>query len=368
MKINILYLIMLLGDGGTEKQLVRLIHGLDTNRFAPHVCTLLPSEAHFDELDIPKLELRFTSFVRFSIVRNLLQLARFIREHDIHIVQTFFQDPCLLAALLKPFHHRVRLVGSLRDMGFWRNRRENMKMRLAYPAYTGFVANSEAVKAHFVQADGLDPQRIEVIHNGIDRADLPPVLPWGERQAPPLVGIVANLNRRVKRVGDFLAMAAVVHARRPDVRFAVLGDGWLREQLEAQARAAGLQDVVEFKGMVTEPLPLVRHFRVGVITSESEGLCNAIIEYMACGVPVVATGAGGNPELVEEGVNGFLVPVGAVEAMAEKVLTILDASDLAGRLAQNAAARAAADFSLERMVEKFQAYYQRIFTGSPCAR
>ena len=118
MKVNILYIIEKLGMGGTEKQLLQRIHHVDRSQFRPHVCTLQQSEAYFEELDIPKLCLGFRSFTHPSVLALTAQLSRFIRRHNILIVQTFFQDPSLLGAMIKLIH-RIKLIGSFRDLGFW---------------------------------------------------------------------------------------------------------------------------------------------------------------------------------------------------------------------------------------------------------
>ena len=108
---NILYMIQFLGHGGTEKQLVQLILGLQGGRFRPHLCTLMPSGGYFDELAVPKIHLQFRSFLNPSLLSRMVRLSAFIRRHNIHIVQTFFQDPFLLAAMLKPWHS-FKLIGS----------------------------------------------------------------------------------------------------------------------------------------------------------------------------------------------------------------------------------------------------------------
>ncbi len=322
MPINILYMIDSLQYGGTEKQLYELINGLDRSEFCPYVCTLKQSSRIAEEIDVPVLQLPYKSFLHPSVFFVLQKLSAFIRENNIDIVQTFFQDPFLLAALSKPFH-KAKLVGSFRDLGFWRTRSETLKMRLSYPFFTGFIANSQAVKRHFVETDGIAEEKIKVIYNGINLKSVSQ-LPCRDRESMPIVGIVANCNRPVKRVDDFIRAAALVHKQWPDVRFQVVGDGNLRPELETLCATLGIREYVEFVGNVPNPLDYIRQFTVGVITSETEGFCNAILEYMACGVPVVATNTGGNPELVEDKVNGYLFAVKDVNMLSEKIGLILD--------------------------------------------
>lgn len=357
--INILYIIDNLGHGGTERQLMELIRGLDRDRFRPHLCTLKPSTALYDELDIPKITLDFVSFLHPSIFGNLLTLYRFIRKNRISIIQTFFQDSFLLAAIIKPFH-KAKMIGSFRDLGFWRTPSESLKMRLAYPFFDGFIANSRAVKEHFAQVDGISRAKIVVIYNGFDMSSLPCDLAHPKSADHPIVGIVANLNRTVKRVDDFIHAAALVHKKLPHVRFVVIGDGHLRDDLEDLTNYLGLKDNIQFAGRINNPLGVISTFNVGVITSETEGFCNAIIEYMACRVPVVATDGGGNRELVINQSNGFLVPVGDYRDIADKVLKLLVDENLASYLGGNGLETVKNSFTIDGMVTCYDNLYNSI--------
>jgi glycosyltransferase involved in cell wall biosynthesis len=358
--INVLYLIDSLTHGGTERQLVELIRHLDPQHVRPHLCTLKSSDGLFDELPVPKQCFQFSSFAKPSLFGVMQRLIRYIRHHNIHIVQTFFQDPCLLAALVKPFTG-VKLIGSFRDLGFWRTPVESRKMKWAFPLFDGFIANSQAVKSHFCHMDGLAPERVTVIYNGFDFSSLPAgISKTATPNQAPVVGIVANLNRPVKRVQDFIAAAALIYRQRPDVRFMVIGGGHLKSDLQQQAAELGIAANITFTGMVPDPLTYISGFDVGVVTSETEGFCNAIIEYMASGLPVVATRVGGNVEMVQEGVNGFLYDVGKIDELAAMVLHLFDHPAERPRIMAENRATASKRYSMEAMVTQTTACYQEV--------
>ena len=362
--MNVLYLIDSLTHGGTERQLVELIGHLDPARVRPHLCTLKPSHGLYGSLSIPKQCLDFTSFLHPSLLRSLKRLASFIRLNRIHIVQTFFQDPFLLGALVKPITG-IKLIGSFRDLGFWRTPAESRKIRMAYPLFDGFIANSQAVKEHFCTIDKIAPQKIEVIYNGFNAASIPEKTPGRNEDAGPIVGIVANLNRSVKRVHDFISAAALIHRQRPATSFLVVGGGHLQADLERQAVALGIGAATTFTGMVENPLDYIVRFNVGVTTSETEGFCNALIEYMACGVPVVATRAGGNIEMVRDGENGFLYDVGKIDQLSSFVQTLLEDKALHAGIAIRNREMARQRFSIEAMAGRTIDYYERVMAGGP---
>ncbi|WP_432519796.1 glycosyltransferase [Kineococcus sp. SYSU DK006] len=185
--------------------------------------------------------------------------------------------------------------------------------------------------------------RAVLVHNGLDLADFPFTAPTGRPRT------VAAVGRLVPKKGfaDLLDAIALLHAAGDPVRLRLAGSGACERELRAQARAAGLHDVVEFLG----PLPqhevheLVRSAAVFaapcVVAADGDrdGLPTVVLEAMALGTPVVATTVTGIPEAVEDGVSGLLVPPGEPLALAAALRTVLDAPALATRCARAARAR-----------------------------
>ena len=145
----------------------------------------------------------------------------------------------------------------------------------------------------------------------------------------------------IKRVDLLLDAVACVRQTLPDVRVEIIGEGVLRDPLEQHARRLGLASNVRFVG----PQPKVRDWltraRVFVLTSDSEGLALALVEAMLCGLPVVCANVGDLPDLVEDGVNGYLVGLRTPEAFAERIVALL--TDLERAATFGRAARAAAE-------------------------
>lgn len=359
MQKGILYLIDRMAIGGTEGQLRALLSGLDSKKFQPHLCTLGPSDPGALFPDIPSLLLPYKSFYHASILSCIYQLSGYVRRHGISIVQAFFQDPTVLAALSRPFHSAV-LVGSFRDLGFWRTSKEALKMRMAYPAFDGFIANSNAVKEHFVKTDNIPSYKIEVIHNGIVVSPQTDSIYCNNSKNCLIVGIVSNLNRHVKRVDDFIRAAAIVKDRIPNVRFVIVGDGELRKDLEHLSGVIGLSDRLKFVGKINSPIELIRTLTVGVNSSLTEGFSNAVLEYMSCGIPVVATKNGGNLEMIQEGVNGFLVPVGDVHLMAERITTLLQEEALRQKMCLANIDLVRSCFSMNQMIQRHECFYDNL--------
>jgi glycosyltransferase involved in cell wall biosynthesis len=359
---RVLYCILTMAEGGTEKQLVKLIDGLDRSRFAPALCTLRPVFMDLDTLACPYLKLSVGHFASLSAFRELRRLRRFIREQRIDILQTFFEDPTifgLIASIGLPV--RVR-IGGFRDLGISRTPKKVPQLRLAYPHFDGFIANSRAAARQANALDAIPLEKIEVIYNGVA---LPAATALDARHEPPVVGVIAHLNREVKRVDLFLHAACRVRQQMPAARFLVVGDGHLRPGLEDLARRLGLGSSVEFAGHVSDVAATLKLLDVGVLCSDSEGFSNAILEYMACGVPTVARKVGGNEEILSDRETGMLVDSDRPEAIAEAVLALLRDQELSSAVTANARRLVESSFSVGACITRHQDYYERLLGICP---
>ena len=227
-----------------------------------------------------------------------------------------------------------------------------------------FIAASEAIR-QMLLGDGIPSERTITVHEGIDVdhvAATPAVnlhealfLPHGA----PIVGNVAALvPHKGQRYLIDAAHLVVRHA--PDTRFVILGEGELREHLEKQVHEHHLEKHVLLPGFRTDVLGCIKAFDLFVMSSVTEGLGTSLLDAMAAARPIVATTAGGIPEIVEDGVNGLLVPPRDARALADAILRALRDADLRGRLGDAGFARVNERFTVERMVAQTAAAYEQI--------
>jgi glycosyltransferase involved in cell wall biosynthesis len=211
------------------------------------------------------------------------------------------------------------------------------------------------------------PDRVVVVRNGIDlrrfdelaaRAPDGPVPEGG-----PVVAVVANLWP-VKDHRTLIEAAARVQQRIPDVRFALVGDGPERGYLEARIAELGLSRAVHLLGTRYDVPAILAGAVAFCLPSRAEGLSNAIMEGMAAGLPVVATDAGGNAELVRHGTTGFVVPIGDAEAMARRLVDLLTDTGRAREMGLRGRAVAEEQLSLERKQAAYRDLYCRLLDTS----
>jgi glycosyltransferase involved in cell wall biosynthesis len=355
--IKVLFCIDRLTTGGTEKQLAALLRILDRDRIEPALCTLHPSSTDLSSLGCDFIELNGGAALSASAARRAIALRRYLRRHAVDVVHAFFQDPPMLAvAAALGGRRRPLVVASFRDLGFWHTPAKLRRMRWAYRLCDVFTANSRAVAEAAVASYGLGSRRVEVIYNGVA---IPATRACGSG-GDCRVAVVANLNRPVKRVDLFLEAAKVVLERTPNARFVVLGDGPLRPALEQRAAALGLLDALTFAGSVDDIADRLRTVDIGVMPSDSEGLSNAVLEYMAAGLPTVARAVGGNPEAVIDGVTGRLTADDRPASMAEAILWYLEHEQERRAHGDRAREVARDRFSLETCARRHQEFYAEL--------
>jgi glycosyltransferase involved in cell wall biosynthesis len=205
------------------------------------------------------------------------------------------------------------------------------------------------------ETDGRRRLRTHVVYYGIDLERFSSASP-----APPAEGrLVGNVARLAPQKGQsvLLDAAPLVLERHPDARFVFVGDGELRGELESRARRLGIADRVVFTGARRDVPELLASFSVFALPSYFEGLCYAVIEAQAAGVPVVATPVGGVRETVVPDETGLRCDPGDPLSLADGISRLLDDPMEARRLADEARRRVRERFATERMVSETIAIY-----------
>lgn len=237
----------------------------------------------------------------------------------------------------------------------------NMFSRYKYNAAgVHYVAVSETVR-RVLLAGGIPVQAVQTVHSGVDlnridtTPEIAPLFPPGRR----VIGTVGHL---AGHKGHTYLLQAIQHVQQhePLLQVVIIGEGALRRSLEAEARALGVAERVHFMGFCDHPLPLIRQWEMFVFPSVMEGLGTSVLDAMALGTPVIATRAGGIPEIVQDGVTGLLVPPRDPLALAHAVHQLL--RDPAQGRAFGAAGRQRVEkyFTAARMGEHTLAIYQQL--------
>ena len=224
------------------------------------------------------------------------------------------------------------------------------------------TAVSAYLRDETYRAFGCGQCDVRVIPNFISTADYHP--PAGDadrkRLAPKGHRVLVHVSnfRPVKRIGDVIKVFAGVRRALP-ATLVLAGDGPDRDLAEQEVDRLKLSRDVRFLGKVDQVAELLRGSDLFLLPSQNESFGLSALEAMACGVPVIATRAGGLPEVVVEGETGYLAPVGAVDVMIERAVALLEDGAVHERLRHAAVARAL-EFSADRIVPRYEELYQGV--------
>jgi glycosyltransferase involved in cell wall biosynthesis len=247
----------------------------------------------------------------------------------------------------------------------------NSFSRWKYRQVDCFIAASEAIR-QMLLADGVPADRTVTVHEGIDVEHVLAAEPvnlhetfWLPHRAP----IVGNVAALVPHKGQrhLVDAARLVVQQVPDARFIILGEGELREHLERQVREHHLEKHVLLPGFRTDVLGCIRSFDLFVMSSVTEGLGTSLLDAMAASRPIVATRAGGIPEIVDDGINGLLVPPHDHASLAQAIVTLLADDKRRTAMGRAGFARVRERFTVERMVGETARVYQRVAGTTPAA-
>ncbi|MDG2382741.1 MAG: glycosyltransferase [Pirellulaceae bacterium] len=360
--VRVCFVIENLLRAGTELWILRLIERLDRQRVQPLLCVVdgdSPDSRQLEPTDCPVLRLGLSNLKTVRTVSAASRLFRFLRHHQVDVVQVHHADPFYLGVPVARLANVSRVVQTKYDVGYWLKGADLWLHRMMRRWVDLTIANCEACRQAAIEQEWSSPQKIVVLDNGIDLAGLRQIPPMVMREQASLrIGILANL-RPVKDVATFLRAARHLLDTRRSLSFHVIGDGDQRPALEQLALDLGIDRQVVFHGHVSNPQHLIGQMSIGTLCSLSEGLPHALLEFMAAGRPVVASRVGGNAEIIEDGRTGRLVPPQDPRALSDAWGDMIDHPTETFQMGVAARESVVDRFSLIAMTHRFELFYQK---------
>lgn len=371
--LRVLHAVLTLDAGGLERVVVDLVRtGAETGQEVAVVCLDRPGTlaAQAEAAGARIYSVGRQPGERLSVLVRLDRVLTTFRPDVVHTHQ--------IGALLHmgPVTRRRGLravVHTEHGKHYAARRRLRVIGRLAGWFAARFCCVSRDIAAEVLRCRIVPRRKVRVVPNGIDTKRFARGGPAAELRAAlgiplesPVVGTVGRLTE-IKRHDVLLRAFAAVRERIPAARLLIVGDGQLREQLEALSRELGVAPAVHFAGYRASAEEYFRVLDVFALTSRSEGTPLAVLEACASGVPVVASAVGGLPDIVTHGRTGLLFPAGDVAALAGTLAGLLADPQARERLAGEAQRDVAARYGLERMAAEYRRQYQELL-GPPARR
>lgn len=370
----VVHVIHRLATGGLENGLVNLINRTPPERYRHAVVCLTDAGPFADRITregVTIVSLERQPGHSFKLYWRLWSVLRKLRPSVVHtrnLAALEAQVPAVFVAGTRRVHgEHGRDVFDLHGT----NRKYNLLRRAIRPLVQQYIAVSRDLASWLETTVGASPDRVRQIYNGVARDVFHPRR--GERMdlapagfMPPdarVIGTVGRLAEVKDQATLIRGFASAVRGKpewRQRLRLVVVGDGPLRPKLESCIREQGVEGMVWIAGDRDDVPDLLRMMDIFVLPSLGEGISNTILEAMASGLPLIATRVGGNPELVDEGINGQLVPPADADALTRAICVYAEDAALMRRHGQAGLAKVTECFGWDRCVESYLGVYDEL--------
>ena len=356
-------------DAGTERQVVETAKRLHKDRFDVHVVCLEDSPQLQSLQGVCRIAVFPTSSANsWSGLKQSLRFRQYLNHHRLDIVHAYMNKTATFAVMSSLGSDRIVITSRL-NTGYWYTPTLRRMFQVLNRRTDSIMANSQEAKRIALETEGLDSDEVVVVYQGVDMSKFR--IGLGDRSAcerlgvprgSRVVGIVANL-RPVKDHHLFLRAAQSVAREVNDVAFVLAGRGELYDELRKLADELGIGDRVFFTQGEGNVMDWLAGMSIGCLTSFSEGFSNAIMEYMAAGLPVVAIDVGGNRDAIVHGETGFLVGERTPEAFAQPLIELLRNEELRIAMGRNGFERCTEMFEVEKTIGQLEQLYESLMAA-----
>lgn len=363
-------------SGGGERLAMEISKRLDRERFEPIHCAsrydpelagpaTRAAAAELHEAGVRVLGLGRTSARSIHEWRPLVSL---LRRERVEVLHSHKFGSNVWAAVLGRLARVPVVVAHEHTWSFeGQPVRRFLDRELIARGTDAFIAVSSDDRRKMIEIEGIKPDDVTFVPNGIDavregdgakvREEL------GIAPDAPVVGAVAVL-REQKALDVLIRAAAELLGELPGLRVLIAGDGPERERLEALASELGADGAVTLLGIRSDVPDLLAALDVAALSSDYEGSPLAVMEYMDAGLPVAATRVGGVPDLIEDGVHGFLVDPQDPAALAAAIGRLLRDREAAAAMGARARERRRSEFTIDNTVRTLERMYEELLTRS----
>lgn len=373
-KVNILYLIDTLKDGGgTETHLADVAAHLSREKFNCLISAFDSNRGPFVrkiEKNTPVVCIPVGRFYGFDGIFKAIRLRNLIRNNHIDIVQTFHFKSDTYGVLVSKLSGVHKIISSRRDLGDLKKPRHFMLNRLINPFIDHFIMVCNSVGEAVQRDEGVPGEKMTTIYNGVDLSRFPL---YGNSESVPLkrklgmhdgtfvIGSIAYF-RPEKAYHIFFEAIEKLQSSMDDWAVLILGDGPLENYFKKQCKEMGIDRHVKFMGSVLDvPQYISLMDVVCLVPNQNEGFSNAILEAMTLKKPIIATHVGGNAEAIEDGETGIMIPPDNSQMLTDAILKLYKDVDLRKRMGERGRERIEKHFVLEDMLGKMERLYLQVY-------
>ena len=369
-KIKVFLMIPSLGGGGAEKVMITLLKHLDKKKFqstlvsiagqGPYL-SLLPQNASYINLNSKKVRYALPKLLKLINDEKPDIVFSTLRHLNVYILLFSFFFPKQTKIVVRESNtvsHSLEYSSHKRI--------HTMLLKRAYPRSDLIICQSKGVANDLIDNFGIKASLIEQIYNPvdldyIDRMSGEKTIDWPFANGQKIIIAMGKLTKQ-KGFEYLIKAFAIVSEQYPTIKMSILGTGPDEQKLKNLARELEVYDKIFFAGFQINPYAYLKNSGFFVLSSLWEGFPNALLEAMACGLPVISTDCPSGPsEIIEQGKNGLLVPTANEDALAKAIIEIIDNDTLRNQLARESR-KTIMNFIPEKIVREYEKIFASIMT------
>ncbi|NOY84208.1 MAG: glycosyltransferase [Nitrospirae bacterium] len=365
-KIRIAFLVHTYGFGGLENMVTNLVNHLDPSRFESTIISFAPLKPLNGRVDPKRVQVISLNKKGGNNPILIYKICLLLKKIGADIVQTHNWGTAFEGILGAKLARVPAIIHA--ERGTIEDKRHNIILqRFLWSFPNQILSVSQAHRQKMTDLVGFPHEQIRAIVNGVD-TDLffpnPEIKKeirkkLGLKKDSFCIGTVGSLRPVKNQLLLINACKTILH-NFENVEVMIVGEGPLKAQLKQEVKTLGFSEKIHFAGGQTNIPEILNALDVFVLPSLSEGMPNAVLEAMACGIPVIATSVGGVPEVIEDGKNGMLISSGDEEALILSLGEVIQDQEKRLSFGIEAQRRAKTYFSLKNMVSEYQMFYESL--------
>jgi sugar transferase (PEP-CTERM/EpsH1 system associated) len=364
MKYKVLHVVLSMETGGLENGIVNLINNADNDRFIVDVLCLREKGALAERISNPNSQVIYDGKQDPSLLTAIKKIYKACKDGQYHIVHSHGFTTMLASYLATKLTGTVVMMNGEHGTLYYSSFKQRLLQKWLFRSMDINLTVSSELKNKIQQEFSLSLDNFKPIINGVDSHVFNPKLSSSIRSELNILNediIIGSVGRlvSVKNYPSLIKAFSELYKNNAHTHLVLAGDGPERSALEQLTNKLNLKDRIHFLGSRNDIPNVMNGFDLFVLPSFSEGLSNTLLEAMSCGVPVIASQVGGNPEIVKANVSGVLYPSNDVEALSSILCKLCNSPSEIKKLSKLAREHIVNHYSLKSMVDNYEAVYER---------
>lgn len=359
-KIKILHLTTDAKMGGTEKMILAFVKNCSGD-FQNTVVTLKGNGPLLEEaLKYNACCLSLNLKKPLDIWKSF-KLYKILKEQKPDILHTYLFHSNIAGKIIGKSAGIKHIICGQRNIDSWRKWYHILIDRFTSSFSEAVISNTKAGKKRLIEKEKLSPHKITVIYNGINEPDTPHSLIKKGLKIDKNAKLLLNIGSFFEKKGHSILIRsfAEILKKNKNLHLILAGEGPLRSEMKSLATELSIKDNIHFLGFRKDIFELLSSSILFILPSLWEGMPNVVLEAMSQGIPVIASSVGGVPEIIEDNIDGFLIPPNDPKELTKKILYALDNPEHCKEISLKAQEKVKTKFSMKKMITSLEEFYRK---------